>query len=427
MTTLPVGTVTLLFTDIEGSTGLLERTGDKYSDLLAEHRRVLRAAFNRHGGVQIGTEGDSFFVAFASAVDALAAAHEGQEVLASGEVRVRMGMHTGEPQIHERNYVGMDVHRAARVAAAGHGGQVLLTEATRVLVGSEGVRDLGIHRLKDIGELRLYQSGDDDFPPLRSVGVGSLPSPATALVGSQAELAAVVSIVRDDATRLVTIVGPGGIGKTRLALEIGRELLGSFIDGVWFIDLGTVTDPEWFEASVAAAVGATDELVAQLRDRHSLLILDNFEQLAGAADRLAQLIESCAGIACIVTSREALHLRGEREFPLEPLTEDASIELFRQRARAVSPSFDANRELLARVSDRLDHLPLAIELAAARTRVLDASQLLERLDERLPLLTGGPRDAPECQRTLRSTIDWSHDHLDEPEKRLFARLGVFCG
>ncbi|MEP6476399.1 MAG: tetratricopeptide repeat protein [Actinomycetota bacterium] len=427
MTALPTGTVTLLFTDIEGSTRLLERTGDTYSDILAEHRRVLRETFDRHGGVEVGTEGDSFFISFPSAIDALAAAREGQDALASREVRVRMGIHTGEPLIHEGSYVGMDVHRAARVAAAGHGGQIVLTEATRALVGSEGVRDLGIHRLKDIGELRLYQSGDDDFPPLRTVGIGSLPSPAAALVGRQAELAAVVSIVRDDATRLVTLVGPGGIGKTRLALEIGRELLDSFIDGVWFVDLGAVTDPEWFEMSVAAAVGATDELVAQLRDRHSLLILDNFEQLVGAADRLAQLIELCPGIACIVTSRQALHLRGEREFPLEPLAEDASIELFRQRARAVSPSFDANHDLLARVSDRLDHLPLAIELAAARTRVLDASQLLARLDERLPLLTGGPRDAPERQRTLRSTIEWSHDLLDEPEKRLFACLSVFVG
>ena len=427
MTALPTGTVTLLFTDIEGSTRLLERLGDAYADTLAEHRRMLREAFERRGGVEVGTEGDSFFVAFPSATDALAAAREGQAALASGEVRVRMGMHTGAPLIHDGSYVGMDVHRAARVAAAAHGGQVVLTEATRALIGSEGVRDLGIHRLKDVGELRLYQSGDDEFPPLRTVRGGNLPSLATPLVGREAELAALVSIVRDEGTRLVTLVGPGGIGKTRLALEVGRELLGTFIDGAWFVDLSAITDPHRFETSVAAAVGATDELDAKLRDRRSLLILDNFEQLVAAADRVAMLLGSCPRIACVVTSREALHVRGERDFPLEPLAEDASIELFRERARAVSPSFDADHDLLARLCERLDHMPLAIELAAARVRVLDASQLLERLDQRLPLLTGGPRDAPERQRTLRSTIEWSYDLLSEPEKQLFARLGVFVG
>lgn len=427
MTALPTGTVTLLFTDIEGSTRLLERLGDAYADTLAEHRRVLREAFERHGGVEVGTEGDSFFVAFPSATGALAAARDGQDALASGEVRVRMGMHTGEPLIHDGNFVGMDVHRAARVAAAGHGGQIVLTEATRTLVGNEGVRDIGIHRLKDIGELRLYQSGDEEFPPLRTVVSGNLPSPATPLVGRDTELAALVSIVRDEGTRLVTLVGPGGIGKTRLALELGRELLGSFVDGVWFVDLGAITDPDRFETSLTVAVGATDELEAQLRDRRSLLILDNFEQLVAAAPRVARLLKSCPGIAVVVTSREALHLRGERDFPLEPLAEDASIELFRDRARGVSSSSEADDDLLARLCDRLDHMPLAIELAAARTRVLDASQLFERLDQRLPLLTGGPRDAPERQRTLRSTIEWSHDLLDEPEKQLFARLGVFVG
>ena len=427
MTALPTGTVTLLFTDIEGSTRLLERLGDAYVDTLAEHRRALREVFERHGGVEVGTEGDSFFVVFPSATGALAAARDGQDALASGEVRVRMGMHTGEPLIHDGNFVGMDVHRAARVASAGHGGQIVLTEATRMLVGGEGIRDLGIHRLKDIGELRLYQSGDEEFPPLRTVGSGNLPSPTTPLVGREAELEALVSIVRDQGTRLVTLVGPGGIGKTRLALALGHALLESFIDGVWFVDLGAITDPERFETSLAVAVGATDELDAHLRDRRSLLILDNFEQLVAAADSVARLLASCPGITCVVTSREPLHLRGERDFPLGPLSEDASIELFRDRARAVSPSSEADNDLLARLCDRLDRLPLAIELAAARTGVLDASQLFERLDQRLPLLTGGPRDAPERQRTLRSTIEWSHDLLDEPERRLFARLGVFVG
>jgi class 3 adenylate cyclase len=283
MTALPTGTVTLLFTDIEGSTRLLDRLGDAYASTLAEHRRSLREVFERRGGVEVETEGDSFFVAFPSAREALAAARDGQEALASGEVRVRMGMHTGEPMIHDGGFVGMDVHRAARVAATGHGGQIVLTEATRALVGIGGLRDLGLHRLKDIGELRLYQWGDKEFPPLRTVGGGNLPLPRTPLVGREAELEALVTIVRDEGTRLVTLVGPGGIGKTRLALELGRELQGSFIDGVWFVDLGSIGDPDRFETSLAVAVDATDDLDAQLRDRRSLLILDNFEQLAAAA------------------------------------------------------------------------------------------------------------------------------------------------
>lgn len=425
MTALPTGTVTLLFTDIEGSTQLLARLGDTYADVLVEHRRVLREAFERHGGVEMGTEGDSFFVAFPSAAGALAAAREGQDALAAGEVRVRMGMHTGEPLIRDANFVGMDVHRAARVAAAGHGGQILLTEATRTLVGHDGIRDLGIQRLKDVGEMRLYQSGDEAFPPLRTIGSGNLPSSVTPLVGRQAELVALASLVRDDGTRLVTLTGPGGIGKTRLALELGRDLLGSFIDGAWFVDLGAVTDPDRFETSVADAVGAPDELEMHLRDRRSLLILDNFEQLMAAAERVARLLGSCPRIACVVTSRQALHVRGEHDFPLGPLSEDASIALFRDRA--VSTTSSADHDLLVRLCDRLDRIPLAIELAAARTSVLDASQLLDRLDQRLPLLTGGPRDAPQRQRTLRSTIEWSHDLLDGSEQHLFARLGAFVG
>jgi predicted ATPase len=428
MRALPTSTVTLLFTDIEGSTRLLERLGDGYAEALAGHRRILRSAFERHGGVEVGSEGDALFVAFASATEALAAAREGQAALAEwGDVRVRMGLHTGEPLIHDGEYVGMDVHRAARVMAAGHGGQILLTEATRALVGAGGLRDLGAHRLKDIGQVRLYQVGDAEFPPLKSLRSGNLSAPPTPLVGREAERSALVELVPDEGTRLVTLVGPGGIGKTRLALDIGHGLIDAFADGVWFVDLSHISDPEQFEPTVATALGATGELEAHLRDARALLILDNFEQLVAASDRVARLLESCSRIVCLVTSREALHVRSEREFPLHPLRQDASVELFRERARAIAPGFDAPPELLAQVCERLDRMPLAIELAAARVRVLDAHRLLERLDRLLPVLTGGPRDAPDRQRTLRSTIEWSHDLLEEREQRLFARLSVFVG
>ena len=426
MTSLPTGTVTLLFTDIEGSTRLLERLGAAYAGTLAEHRRVLRDAFERHGGVEVGTEGDAFFVAFPSASEALAAAREGQDALAEGEVRVRMGMHTGEPIVAGTDYIGMDVHRAARIAAAGHGGQILLSEATRALVGGDGLRDLGRHGLKDIGEVHLFQVGDDDFPPLKSLRSGNLPAARAPLVGREAERSALVDLLREG-TRLVTVVGPGGFGKTTLSLAVGRDLVERFADGVWFVDLASIADPEQVEPAIGAALGATEDPRAHLAARRALLILDNFEQIVAAADVVASLLEACPGVACLVTSREALHLRDEHTFPLPPLAEDASVELFRERARMVAPDFDADDSLLARVCERLERIPLAIELAAARVRVLDASQLLERLDQRLPVLTGGARDAPERHRTLRSTIEWSHDLLEERERQLFARLAVFVG
>ena len=426
MTSLPTGTVTLLFTDIEGSTRLLERLGEAYADTLAQHRRVLREAFERHGGVEVGTEGDSFFVAFPSASEALTAAREGQDALAKGEVRVRMGMHTGEPLVDGNDYVGMDVHRAARIAAAGHGGQILLSEATRTLVGGDGLRDLGRHGLKDIGEIHLFQVGDEDFPPLKSLRSGNLPAARAPLLGRERERSALIDLLREG-TRLVTVVGPGGFGKTTLSLEVGRDLVEHFADGVWFVDLASSTDPEQVEPVIAATLGATEGVRAHLAGRRALLLLDNFEQIMAAADVVAALLEACPQVSCLVTSREELHLLGEHVIPLPTLAEDASVELFRERARMVRPDFEADDALLARVCERLERIPLAIELAAARVRVLDASQLLERLGQRLPVLTGGARDAPERHRTLRSTIEWSHDLLDEAERLLFARLAVFVG
>jgi predicted ATPase len=416
----------LLFTDIEGSTRLLERLGDDYAETLADHRRALRSAFERHGGVEVGTDGDAFFVAFAAASDALRAAVDAQADLArAGSVRVRIGMHTGEPTVYEGDYVGMDVHRAARVGAAGHGGQILLTGATRALVGDADLTDLGVHELKDVGELHLYQVGGATFPPLKTIPRADLPLPATSLVGRERERSELAALLTGGATSLVTIVGPGGTGKTRLALEVARDVVDRFVDGGWFVDLSSIVDADRFEPTIASTVGAPD-LRASLRDRHVVLVLDNFEQIVGAADVLASLLEACPGIVVLVTSREMLHIRGEREYPLSPLVEDDSIELFRERALAVAPGFDPPAPILAQICERLEGIPLAIELAAARVRVLEPEQLLQRLERRLPILTGGARDAPERHRTLRATIDWSHDLLDERERSLFSRLAVFA-
>jgi predicted ATPase len=427
MRALPTGTVTMLFTDIEGSTTLLERLGDGYAEALAGHRRALREVFERHGGFEVGTEGDSFFVVFPAAAEALAAAREGQTALAEDEIRVRMGLHTGEPLIHDDDYVGMDVHRAARVGAAGHGGQILVTEATRALVDADDLTDLGAHRLKDIGEMRLFQVGDERFPPLRSMRAGNLSPRTKPLVGRDAEMRDVDALLRDGRARPVTLVGPGGIGKTTLAREVGRGLVDAFPDGVWFVDLAAVTAREQLEPEIASALSAMTDLAAHLGDRRALLILDNFEQLVAAGPEVARILEAAPNCGCLVTSREPLRIRGEREVPLSPLDVDASIELFRDRATAVTPAFDAEDATLLALCERLDRIPLAIELAAARTRVMDAGQLLARLETRLPMLTGGARDAPERQRTLRSTIEWSYDLLAPLEQRAFARLGVFLG
>jgi predicted ATPase/Tfp pilus assembly protein PilF len=427
MSALPQGTVTFLFTDVEGSTRLLHELGEGYAEVLAEHRRLLREAFARHGGVEVDTQGDAFFVAFAKASAALAAASDARAALAEGPIRVRVGLHTGEPLVTDEGYVGIDVHRAARIAAAGHGGQVLVSQSTRDLVGADAFRDLGAHRLKDIADPeRIYQLGDGDFPPLKTLNNSNLPSPGEPLVGRKRELADVLRLLRDSA-RLVTVTGPGGTGKTRFALEAAFELIESFRDGVWWIGLAPVRDPDLVLPTIAAAVGAKDELVADLRGKELLLLLDNFEHVVDAAVDVAEIQRACAGVSAIVTSREPLHIAGERELPLAPLAESPAVELFRQRAAAVAPDFDADYATLVELCDRLDRLPLAIELAAARTKTAPATELLDRLEQRLPLLTSRRRDVDERQRTLRATIEWSYELLDENEKRDFAALGVFAG
>jgi predicted ATPase len=424
---LPSGTVTFLFTDVEGSTRLLHELGDGYAELLAGHRRMLRAAFARHRGVEVDTQGDAFFVAFAKASDALAAAAEARDTLADGPIHVRIGLHTGEPLLTEEGYVGIDVHRAARIAAAGHGGQILVSQSTRDLVTVEGMRDLGEHRLKDLAAPeRIYQLGGGDFPPLKTLNHSNLPNAADPLIGRKKELAEVLRAIRDGA-RLITVTGPGGIGKTRFALQVAEELIEDFRDGVWWVGLAAVRDHTLVLPTVAASIGAKTDLADELRSRRMLLLLDNFEHVIEAAPRLAELQRASAGVVLLVTSREPLHIAGEREHPLSPLPESPAVELFKQRAEAITPEFDSDYGKLVELCDRLDRLPLAIELAAARTKLLSIDGLVERLDERLPLLTSRRRDVDERQRTLRATIEWSFDLLDELDQKTFARLSVFAG
>jgi predicted ATPase len=427
MRALPAGTVTLLFTDIESSTRLLEELGEGYADALAEHRVLLRRAFDRHDGVEVDTQGDAFFVAFGKASDALAAAQEAQASLAGGPLRVRMGMHTGEPTRTEEGYVGMDVNRASRIAAAGHGGQILLSHATQQLVADAELLDLGEHRLKDVGSLRLFQVGDEPFPPLNSLGTANVPLPTTPLLGRKRELADLLQMLQKRRGVLITVVGPGGIGKTRLVLEAASELASSFAGGAFFVDLSAVREPELVEPTVVAELGLRGQLVDHLRERELLLVLDNLEQVVDVGKNLAALLAASPRLAILATSREPLRVRAEVEFPLKPLAEAPAVELFRQSAETIAPEFDAAYEQLAELCGRLDHIPLAIELAAARVKVLSVEDLLARLDRRLPLLTGGARDAPARQRTLRATIEWSYDLLDDSERQLLMRLAVFAG
>jgi predicted ATPase len=426
MTELPTGTVTFLFTDIEGSTNLLHEFGDAYADVLAEHRRVLREAFVGHGGVEVDTQGDAFFVAFATAKDALAAAGEGQEALLAGPIRVRMGIHTGEPLATDEGYVGIDVHRAARIAAAGHGGQVIVSQATRDLSGDGGLRDLGAHRLKDLAAPeRLYQLGDGDFPPLKTLYQTNLPIPATPFLGRERELQEVQALISRPDVRLLTLSGPGGTGKTRLALQAAAEAAERFPDGVYWVPLASLRDASLVLDVAAKALGAADGLVERIADKSLLLLFDNFEHLIEAAPQLSNVLAACPNAELIVTSRELLRLPGEQAYPVPPLEPEDGEELFVARARAAKPDFRAD-DAISDLCARLENLPLALELAAARVRVLSPDELLQRLSKRLDLLKGG-RGVDPRQQTLRATIEWSHDLLDDDEQRLFARLAVFRG
>jgi predicted ATPase/class 3 adenylate cyclase len=462
----PSGTVTLLFSDIEGSTRLLQRSGDAYAGLLAEHRRVLREAFEQYGGYVLDSEGDAFFVAFSSANDAASAAAEAQRALAEHEwpgeheIRVRMGLHTGEPRPVDGRYVGLDVHHAARVMAAGHGGQVLVSESTRALLDERiRVRDLGSHRLKDLsGTQRLFQLDVEglptEFPPLKTLDnrVTNLPTPPNAFIGRTRELAETQALLQRDDVRLLTLIGTGGTGKTRLALQLAADVIDQFKHGVFFVSLAPVRDWELVVPTIARTLGLREQpgetvletLTEYVRERELLLVLDNLEQVLAAAPALAGLLSSAAGLRLLTTSRTPLRLRGERAYRVPQLdvpdlrrpavaaevADCESVRLFVERAQAAAVDFavsDENVEAVAEICVRLDGLPLAIELAAPRVRTLPPPALLRRLDQRLAMLTGGAPDVDERQRTLRGTIEWSYDLLLAKEKTLFARLGVFVG
>jgi predicted ATPase len=428
MRQLPGGTVTFLFTDIEGSTRLLHELGDSYGAALAEHRRLLREAFNQHGGCEVDTQGDAFFVVFGRAKDALAAAEQAQQALSAGPIRVRMGLHTGEPVVTSAGYVGIDVHRAARIASAGHGGQVLLSQTTRDLLGDRvELRDLGEHRLKDLaGPHRLYQLGAGRFPPLKTLNQASLPVQPTALIGRERELADVLDLVRSH--RLVTLTGPGGSGKTRLALQAAAELVGEFRDGVWFVPLSPLRDAQLVLLTIAETLGVREPQTAGefLRTKETLLVLDNLERLLDAVPELAELLRVAPGLKLLATSQASLRVAGEQEFPVPTLTDEEAVALFAERAHEVKPTARLGDDV-REICRCLDNLPLAIELAAARIKLLPPAAMLSRLERRLPLLTAGPRDAPERQRTLRSTIEWSYELLDPLEQESFIRLAVFAG
>jgi predicted ATPase/class 3 adenylate cyclase len=453
----------MLFSDIEGSTSLLARLGDKYSVALDVQRSVLRSAWRRWGGVEMGTEGDSFFVVFELARDAVHAAVEAQRDLASqdwpgGEgIAVRMGLHTGEPVAHDGGYVGMDVHRAARVSAAAHGGQVVLTSATSELVAESlpddsALVDLGWHRLKDFAApLHVFQLNapglPDKFPPLKTLGTASsLPPETTPLVGRDRELRDLHSLLHRPDVRLVTLTGTGGSGKTRLATALASDLALSFADGVFFVPLAGVETAQDMWSEIIEALDAGGEsrsrsrFLAQLSGRRLLLVLDNLEQIPDAGDVVDEVLRSAADLVVIATSRRPLHVRGEHEHPVPPLelpkddqlasvAESPAAQLFCKYAQMVRPRFslsDDNAADIAAIVRRLDGLPLALELAAARAKLLSPGGLLSRLGSTVEL-GGHAAGRPERQQTMRDTITWSYNLLTTRQQAVFRRLGVFSG
>jgi len=465
---LPTGTVTYLFSDIEGSTSLLAEFGDRYLPLLERHAQLLRAAFAANDGIEINTEGDAFFAVFVAADQAVAAAAAAQSALAAerwpehGIIRVRIGIHSGEGRLGGADYVGLDVNRAARIAAAAHGGQVVLSDATRVLVerglpAHLALRDLGRHRLKDLPDSeQLWQLDIEGlpsrFPPLRTLDsrATNLPPEPSPLIGRDDELAMARELLGQ--RRLLTLTGPGGTGKTRLGLAISASLLDEQQVDVFVVDLQDAGDTVAVAAAIAEAIGVREHadrgpeetVAAYLRERPCLLLLDNFEQVIGAAPFVGRLLEDSPRLRVIVTSREALRLRGEQELPVQPLrlpapgaavtfesaADSPAVQLFLQRAREVRPDFELSEANVGHVLEivrRVDGLPLAIELAAARVRLLSPEAIVSRLEQSLAVLSGGGRDRPDRQQTLRGAIDWSYRLLDRVEQRLFARLSVFAG
>ena len=461
---LPADTVTMLFSDIEGSTALLTRLGERYGEALSAQRVLMRTAITSCHGHEMGTEGDSFFVVFESAGDAVGCCLAAQRALAQHgwpggvALRVRMGLHSGKPTRHEEGYVGLDVHRAARIAAAAHGGQVVLSEATWLLAASAlpagvSVRDLGFHRLKDIeGAEHIYQLAgpglQEDFRALKSLGAQtSLPTPATSLVGREDDLARLRDALTEPGVRIVTLTGTGGVGKTRLALAAAGALGHAFRHGVYFVALAAVSDAEVMWKTLANSLDVSveghvaDAVTAYLAECGALLVLDNLEQLDGAAEVVAALVAAAPGLVVLATSRRPLHVMGEHEFPVQPLevpsqvaggqdvTVSAAAMLFAQQAGMVRPGFAItadNAADIAAICGRLDGLPLAIELAASRIKLLTPKALLARLGHTLGL-AGAEAGRPLRQQTLRNTVAWSYDLLAPGVAQVFRRMSVFAG
>lgn len=432
----PSGTVTLVFTDIEGSTRLLEEIGvEPYRAALAEHRRVVRKACARHDGYEVDYEGDAFFYAFATVQAAVAAVTEAMSGLDGGPIRIRVGIHTGEPVLDPPKYVGIDVHRAARMTSAAHGGQVVLSrETARLLDGEVELKDLGDHRFKDLdAPERIHQLGTAKHPPLKSLYRLTLPVPATPFLGREQEVAAVVALLTTPDTRLLTLTGPGGTGKTRLAIHAATQANDSFPDGTTWIPLAPLRDSALVIPTIASALELAEEagspvdtLSRALIGKRTLLLVDNVEHLLPDAARgLAAIASACPTLTLLVTSRERLAIDGEVEYPVDALDHREAVDLLAARAAALAVRLEHDSAVDALV-ERLDRLPLAIELAAARLKLLQPAQLLARLGERLDMLKG-PRDADPRQATLRATIAWSYDLLARDERRLLRRLSVFRG
>jgi predicted ATPase/class 3 adenylate cyclase len=454
--TLPTGVVTLLFTDVEGSTKLLHDLGDAYAGALHEHRRLLRETFAAHDGDEVDTQGDAFFVAFARASDAVAAAAAAQLALSGGPIKVRMGLHTGEPRLTDEGYVGLDVHKGARIAAVGHGGQVLLSGATRALVDAE-VRDLGPHRLKDLSvPERIFQLEIDGLPSefarLKTLeaGIRNLPAPRTSFVGRTDELASIDRMLDEPDCRLLTLVGPGGAGKTRLALEAAARRIDRYQHGVHFVPLVGVPAPDLLAPALAeslqfqvdnahSAIPARDQLVDFLRERATLLVLDNFEHLLDARDVLSQVIEQAPQVEVLTTSRERLQLQSEWVLDVDGLANgngngnaggSAAVRLFVDRARQVDGGYaltDDERPHVERVCRLVSGMPLGIELAAAWASTLPCSEIADEIERNLGFLETSMQDVPDRHRSLRAAFDQSWRLLSDDERRVFSRLAVFRG
>ena len=451
---LPSGVVTLLFTDVEGSTRLLHELGDDYGEALHEHRRRLRATFAEHEGVEVDTQGDAFFVAFARASNAVGAAADCQRALADGPIRVRMGLHTGEPRLTDEGYVGLDVHKGARIAAVGHGGQVLLSQTTRALVDAD-VRDLGVHRLKDLSAPeRIYQLEIQgllcDFPLLKTIeaGMKNLPLPRTSFVGRASELEAIDRLLEDSGCRLLTLVGPGGAGKTRLALEAAARRVDRYPHGVHFVPLVSVASPDFLAPAVAEAIqfaidgahsgfSAQDQLLDYLSERSTLLVLDNFEHLVEGSGLLGEVIERAPHVRLLTTSRERLNVQSEWVFDVEGLGlaengngSGSAVRLFVERATQVVPGFaldDAGYSQALRICRLVDGMPLGIELAASWASVLSCAEIADEIEGNIDFLATSMRDVPERHRSLRAAIDQSWRLLTDEQRSAFSRLSVFRG